>query len=128
MFLKMLLSESPGFPVKYGTNKTCDWEIRVRPGHQVLLKPNTFNVEGQMTEEREIPGRPNNLYHPVDGLHRTRGRFGLPHNSLRLTAPSGAARGLECQFWASPRRPILTPCRSFSARSGHFRQPWAVYA
>ncbi|CAO3432553.1 SDR family oxidoreductase [Azospirillum endophyticum] len=51
-------------------------------------------VEGQMTEEREIPGRPDNLYHPVDGLHRTRGRFGLPHNALRLTAPSAAARGV----------------------------------
>ncbi|WP_042694303.1 SDR family oxidoreductase [Azospirillum sp. B506] len=51
-------------------------------------------VEGQMTQEHEIPGRSDNLYHPVDGLHRTRGRFGLPHNSLRLTAPSAAARGI----------------------------------
>lgn len=44
--------ESPGYPVKYGTNKQCDWEIRVRPGHQVLLRPNAFNVEGQMTDEK----------------------------------------------------------------------------
>lgn len=51
-------------------------------------------VEGQLTEEREIPGRPDNLYHPVDGLHRTRGRFGLPRHDLRLAAPSGTARGL----------------------------------
>ncbi len=51
-------------------------------------------VDGQLTEETEVPGRPDNLYHPVDGLHRTRGRFGLPHNSLRLAAPSGTTRGL----------------------------------
>ncbi|PWC89431.1 short-chain dehydrogenase [Azospirillum sp. TSH100] len=51
-------------------------------------------VEGQMTDELEIPNRPDNLYQPVSGLHRTRGRFGLPHNSLRLTAPSSAARGI----------------------------------
>uniref|UniRef100_A0A914KHY1 CUB domain-containing protein n=1 Tax=Meloidogyne incognita TaxID=6306 RepID=A0A914KHY1_MELIC len=44
--------ESPGYPVKYGTNKQCDWEIRVRSGHQVLLRPNAFNIEGQMTDEK----------------------------------------------------------------------------
>ncbi|KAL3077910.1 hypothetical protein niasHS_013439 [Heterodera schachtii] len=43
---------SPGFPVKYTKNLTCDLEIRVREGHQVLLKANMFNVEGQMTEEK----------------------------------------------------------------------------
>lgn len=63
------------------------------PGFADRYLANTA-VEGQMTEEQEIPGRPDNLYHPVYGLHRARGRFGLPHNSLRLTAPSGAARGL----------------------------------
>lgn len=48
----IFIAESPGYPVKYGTNKQCDWEIRVRPQHQVLLKPNAFNVEGQMTAEK----------------------------------------------------------------------------
>uniref|UniRef100_A0A183BT09 CUB domain-containing protein n=1 Tax=Globodera pallida TaxID=36090 RepID=A0A183BT09_GLOPA len=43
---------SPGFPVKYTKNLTCDLEIRVREGHQVLLKANMFNVEGQMTDEK----------------------------------------------------------------------------
>ncbi|MBY6262487.1 SDR family NAD(P)-dependent oxidoreductase [Azospirillum sp. 412522] len=63
------------------------------PGFADRYLANTA-VDGQMTEEREIPGRPDNLYHPVDGLHRIRGRFGLPHNSLRLKAPGGAARGI----------------------------------
>lgn len=63
------------------------------PGFADRYLANTA-VDGQMTEERETPGRPDNLYHPVDGLHRTRGRFGLPHNTLRLTAPSAAARGV----------------------------------
>ncbi|PWC39378.1 SDR family oxidoreductase [Azospirillum sp. TSO35-2] len=49
-------------------------------------------VDGQETDERETPGRPDNLYHPVEGLHRTRGRFGLPHHSLRLTASGRVAR------------------------------------
>ncbi|SMH45893.1 SDR family oxidoreductase [Azospirillum agricola] len=50
-------------------------------------------VEGQETEERERPGRPDNLFQPVEGLHRTRGRFGLPRHRLRLVAGAGAVRG-----------------------------------
>ena len=33
-------------------------------------------VEGQLTEEPERPGRPDNLFEPVEGLHATEGRFG----------------------------------------------------
>lgn len=51
-------------------------------------------VEGQSTGERDKPGRPDNLYHPVDGLHRARGRFGLPHNALHLTVSGGRARAI----------------------------------
>ncbi|MBP2301017.1 SDR family oxidoreductase [Azospirillum picis] len=51
-------------------------------------------VEGQETGEPETPGRPDNLYHPVEGLHRTRGRFGLPHNDLRLTPSERTARSM----------------------------------
>ncbi|WP_434456307.1 SDR family oxidoreductase [Stutzerimonas urumqiensis] len=31
--------------------------------------------DGQLTPESETPGRPDNLYAPVEGLHRTDGRF-----------------------------------------------------
>ncbi len=51
-------------------------------------------IDGQLTDECEKPGRPDNLYHPVDGLHRARGRFGMPYNSLRITAPGGSARAI----------------------------------
>lgn len=50
-------------------------------------------VEGQETEEREQPGRPDNLFQPVEGLHRTSGRFGEPRHRLRLVSDSGTMRG-----------------------------------
>jgi len=49
-------------------------------------------VEGQQTPERESPNRPDNLFEPVKGQHRMRGRFGLPRHHLRLTASGSAAR------------------------------------
>ncbi|WP_448192585.1 SDR family oxidoreductase [Azospirillum sp. sgz301742] len=49
-------------------------------------------VEGQETAELERPGRPDNLFHPVEGLHRVRGRFGLPHHDLNLVASGRTAR------------------------------------
>lgn len=51
-------------------------------------------VDGQMTDVPETPGRPDNLFQPVEGLHRMRGRFGLPRHRLRLAASEGMARGL----------------------------------
>jgi len=50
-------------------------------------------VEGQLDPEPEQPGRPDNLFHPAEGLHRTRGRFGLPRHHLRLTSSGQMARG-----------------------------------
>ena len=49
-------------------------------------------VEGQQTSEPDRPGRPDNLFEPVNGLHRMRGRFGLPRHHLRLTSSGGTAR------------------------------------
>jgi NAD(P)-dependent dehydrogenase (short-subunit alcohol dehydrogenase family) len=49
-------------------------------------------VEGQQTPEPETPGRPDNLFQPVDGQHRIRGRFGLPRHHLRLSASGPATR------------------------------------
>jgi NADP-dependent 3-hydroxy acid dehydrogenase YdfG len=49
-------------------------------------------VEGQQTPERDSPNRPDNLFEPVNGQHRMRGRFGLPRHHLRLTASGSAAR------------------------------------
>ncbi|MCG5241434.1 SDR family oxidoreductase [Azospirillum doebereinerae] len=51
-------------------------------------------VEGQETDEREPPGRPDNLFQPVEGLHRTSGRFGQPRHRLRLASDAGAVRGV----------------------------------
>lgn len=50
-------------------------------------------MEGQEADEREPPGRADNLFQPVEGLHRTRGRFGLPHHNLRLVASAATTRG-----------------------------------
>jgi NADP-dependent 3-hydroxy acid dehydrogenase YdfG len=49
-------------------------------------------VEGQQTDEREDPHRPDNLFEPVEGRHRMRGRFGLPRHHLRLTSSGSTAR------------------------------------
>src|SRR3954469_2283253 len=49
-------------------------------------------VEGQQTPEPETRGRPDNLFQPVDGQHRMRGRFGLPRHHLRLSASGPATR------------------------------------
>ena len=40
---------SPGYPVKYGKDMICDWLIRARPGHQILLKLVAMDVEGEIT-------------------------------------------------------------------------------
>ncbi|CAO3432088.1 SDR family oxidoreductase [Azospirillum doebereinerae] len=50
-------------------------------------------VDGQETDEREAPGRPDNLFQPVEGLHRTSGRFGQPRHRLRLASDAGTIRG-----------------------------------
>lgn len=50
-------------------------------------------VEGQLADEPEPPSRADNLFEPVDGLHRTRGRFGQPRHRLRLVSSGGVARG-----------------------------------
>lgn len=50
--------------------------------------------EGQETDEPETPGRPDNLFHPVDSLHRTHGRFIDQERPLSLTASGKAARGI----------------------------------
>jgi hypothetical protein len=49
-------------------------------------------VEGQQTAERDTPNRPDNLFEPVNGQHRMRGRFGLPRHRLHLTASGPTAR------------------------------------
>ena len=49
-------------------------------------------VEGQQTTERDTPNRPDNLFEPVNGQHRMRGRFGLPRHRLHLTASGPTAR------------------------------------
>ena len=49
-------------------------------------------VEGQQTAERDRPDRPDNLFEPVNGQHRMRGRFGLPRHRLRLTSSGPTAR------------------------------------
>ena len=49
-------------------------------------------VEGQLTAEPERQGRPDNLFETVPGLHRMRGRFGLPRQHLRLASSGAAAR------------------------------------
>ncbi|AWK90036.1 SDR family oxidoreductase [Azospirillum thermophilum] len=51
-------------------------------------------VDGQLTDEPEVPGRPDNLFTPVEGLHRMRGRFGEPRKTLHLASSEGLARGL----------------------------------
>lgn len=50
-------------------------------------------VEGQQTAERETPGRPDNLYTPVESRHRIRGRFGDRRNALRVQVTDTRARG-----------------------------------
>ncbi|KAL3998955.1 CUB domain family protein [Acanthocheilonema viteae] len=42
---------SPGYPIKYNKDLICDWEITVRPNHQVLLHLVKMEVEGSMTAE-----------------------------------------------------------------------------
>jgi len=49
-------------------------------------------VEGQQTPEPDRADRPDNLFEPVNGLHRMRGRFGLPRHHLRLTSSGQTAR------------------------------------
>ncbi|MBK3732948.1 SDR family NAD(P)-dependent oxidoreductase [Azospirillum brasilense] len=50
--------------------------------------------EGQETEEAEAPGRPDNLFEPVPGLHRTHGRFTGQEERLSLSTTGTAARGI----------------------------------
>ncbi|VDM38966.1 unnamed protein product [Toxocara canis] len=40
---------SPGYPIKYNKDLICDWEVKVRPGHRVLLNLVKMEVEGAMT-------------------------------------------------------------------------------
>lgn len=54
----------------------------------------TSAYEGQETDEPENPNRPDNLFEPVPGLHRTHGRFGGRENALTLTTTGRAARGV----------------------------------
>lgn len=49
--------------------------------------------EGQETGEPEQPGRPDNLFQPVRGLHRTHGRFLGQERPLALSTTGRAARG-----------------------------------
>ncbi len=49
--------------------------------------------EGQETDETETPDRPDNLFEPLQGLHRTHGRFTGQEQRLSLTATGTAARG-----------------------------------
>lgn len=42
---------SPGYPIKYNKDLICDWEITVRPNHQVLLHLIKMEIEGSMTAE-----------------------------------------------------------------------------
>ncbi|EWY39053.1 short-chain dehydrogenase [Skermanella stibiiresistens SB22] len=49
-------------------------------------------VDGQLTEQPDTPGRPDNLFDTVPGQHRMRGRFGLPRHHLMLTSSGGTAR------------------------------------
>jgi len=49
-------------------------------------------VEGQQPAGLESAERPDNLFEPVTGQHRMRGRFGLPRNRLRLSSSGPAAR------------------------------------
>ncbi|CAD5206954.1 unnamed protein product [Bursaphelenchus okinawaensis] len=43
---------SPGFGAKYTKDLICDWEIKVRPSHQVLLQLTQMDVEGEMTDTK----------------------------------------------------------------------------
>ncbi|MDQ2105572.1 SDR family oxidoreductase, partial [Azospirillum isscasi] len=49
--------------------------------------------EGQETDEAETPDRPDNLFQPVPGLHRTHGRFAGQEQGLALSTTGTAARG-----------------------------------
>ncbi|VDK82458.1 unnamed protein product [Onchocerca ochengi] len=42
---------SPGYPIKYNKDLICDWEITVRPNHQILLHLVKMEIEGSMTAE-----------------------------------------------------------------------------
>uniref|UniRef100_A0A1I7VA47 CUB domain-containing protein n=1 Tax=Loa loa TaxID=7209 RepID=A0A1I7VA47_LOALO len=42
---------SPGYPIKYNKDLICDWEITVRPNHQVLLNLVKMEIEGSMSTE-----------------------------------------------------------------------------
>ncbi|CAG9537827.1 unnamed protein product, partial [Cercopithifilaria johnstoni] len=42
---------SPGYPIKYNKDLICDWEITVRPNHQILLHLLKMEIEGAMTAE-----------------------------------------------------------------------------
>ncbi len=39
---------SPNYPNRYAVDLICTWQIKVRKGYRVLLKPIEMNVEGEM--------------------------------------------------------------------------------
>uniref|UniRef100_A0A9J2PDU0 CUB domain-containing protein n=1 Tax=Ascaris lumbricoides TaxID=6252 RepID=A0A9J2PDU0_ASCLU len=42
---------SPGYPIRYNKDLICDWEIKVRPGHRILLNLVKMEVEGAMSDD-----------------------------------------------------------------------------
>ena len=60
------------------------------PGRRHLSGPHR---RGRAADgRRDPPNRPDNLFEPVEGRHRMRGRFGLPRHHLRLTSSGPTAR------------------------------------
>lgn len=43
---------SPGYPIKYNKDLICDWMIVAREDHQVLLRLNYMEVEGEITSTK----------------------------------------------------------------------------
>uniref|UniRef100_A0A914CE37 CUB domain-containing protein n=1 Tax=Acrobeloides nanus TaxID=290746 RepID=A0A914CE37_9BILA len=43
---------SPGYPIKYNKDLICDWMIVAREKHQILLRLNYMEVEGEITDTK----------------------------------------------------------------------------
>ncbi len=77
-----------------GSTLLTVWGNRFAPGLVTRLLARTA-VEGQQTDEPEIPERPDNLWQSVPGEKGARGRFGAE------------SHGASVQLWATRHRPWL---------------------
>ncbi|TKR94272.1 hypothetical protein L596_008579 [Steinernema carpocapsae] len=41
---------SPGYAIKYNRDTICDWEVVARANHQILIRFNALEIEGEMTD------------------------------------------------------------------------------